>query len=85
MRQLTIDDLSGLLRECAGEAEDAPIDGDIGNTPFTSMGYDSLAVLETAGRLEREYGIRLSDDSVTGAGTPNALISLVNEALSAVG
>ncbi len=84
MRELSTDDLRQLLRECAGEDELADLDGDFADTPFTDLGYDSLAVIETASRLERAHNIRLSEDSVMDAGTPRALVALVNRSLAAV-
>lgn len=82
--ELTLDDLRRILREGAGEAEDADLDGDILDTPFDDLGYDSLAMLETAARIERECSIQLSDETVTEAKTPRALIAAVNERLIAV-
>jgi act minimal PKS acyl carrier protein len=51
--------------------------------PFADLGYDSLALLETGGRIEREHGIELADSTITDAETPRALIACVNEQLGA--
>ncbi|MEO3930634.1 acyl carrier protein [Micromonosporaceae bacterium B7E4] len=77
-RDLDIDDLKRILRECAGADEKVTLEGDILDATFTDLGYDSLAVLETAGRIEREYGIKLDDDVVTSAETPRSLLEIVN-------
>ncbi|USA00149.1 acyl carrier protein [Streptomyces lydicamycinicus] len=82
MTLLTLDALLVLLRECAGEDESVDLDGDVLDTPFESLGYDSLALLNTVGRIEREYGVSLGDDAVGSAGTPHALIELTNAALA---
>jgi minimal PKS acyl carrier protein len=77
-QKLSIEDLRRLLRECAGVDGENSLDGDILDTAFADLGYDSLAMLETAGRITREYGVSLDDEIVTAARTPRALLSLVN-------
>lgn len=77
-RTLTIDDLKRILRECAGADEQVDLDGDILDIEFIDLGYDSLAMLETSSRIEREYGIKLDDDIVVSATTPRAFLALVN-------
>ncbi|MEV6009389.1 acyl carrier protein [Streptomyces sp. NPDC051976] len=81
--QLTIDDLKRILREAAGQDETIDLDGDILDTSFEDLGYDSLALLETGSRIEREHGIELEDTSVTVVETPRALLAVVNEQLAA--
>ncbi|RDG35499.1 acyl carrier protein [Streptomyces corynorhini] len=82
MPLLTVPDLLTLLRECAGEEESADLEGDVEDVAFDALGYDSLALLNTVGRIERDYGIRLGDDAVERATTPRALIELTNAALT---
>jgi minimal PKS acyl carrier protein len=82
---LTIEDLRRILREAAGEEEGIDLDGDILDLSFEELGYDSLALLEAASRIEREHGIRLEDSTVTDAGTPQSLLSIVNRHLAADG
>ncbi|TQK50318.1 act minimal PKS acyl carrier protein [Streptomyces sp. SLBN-118] len=77
----TIDDLKRILLQAAGADEGVDLDGDILDTPFAVLGYESLALLETGGFIEREYGISLDDDDVADAGTPRALIDAVNAQL----
>ncbi|WP_328298716.1 acyl carrier protein [Streptomyces sp. NBC_00435] len=84
MAEMTLEVLTGLLRECAGEDESVDLSGDVLDTPFDDLGYDSLAVLQTTGRIEREYGISLSDDTAAEASTPRLLLAFVNEALAGV-
>ncbi|MCZ4507258.1 acyl carrier protein [Streptomyces phaeochromogenes] len=76
--EFTIEDLRRILRDGAGTDEAVDLDGDILDTDFESLGYESLALLETSGRIEREFGITLDDDTVTEAKTPRALIGAVN-------
>ncbi|MET9507496.1 acyl carrier protein [Streptomyces flavidovirens] len=83
MAEMTLAQLTVLLRECAGEEEGVNLDGDVLDVPFTELGYDSLAVLQTTGRIERDYGIRISDDAAAEAHTPRLLLDFINESLSA--
>ncbi|MFE9176420.1 acyl carrier protein [Streptomyces sp. NPDC007126] len=79
--EFTIDDLKRILREGAGADEGVNLDGEITDTDFESLGYESLAMLETGGRIEREFGVTLDDDTLTEAKTPRALIEAVNALL----
>ena len=64
--------LKRILLEGAGAAEYVDFDGDIVDTEFDALGYESLALLETSSRIEREYGIALDESAVAEAITPNA-------------
>lgn len=75
---VTVDDLREILRSCAGVDEQTSLDGDILDTEFADLGYDSLAVLEASSHLQRRYGVQLDDDTVTSATTPRALLAAVN-------
>jgi len=79
--EFTITDLRSVLRAAAGEEDGIDLDADILDVPFDDLGYDSLALLETGGRIERERGIELPDSTVTEARTPRALLAAVNERL----
>ncbi|AIV35327.1 acyl carrier protein [Streptomyces sp. R1] len=81
-QSFTLDDLRRVLLEAAGADENVDLDGDILDTDFEELSYESLAILETCGRIEREYGISLDDSVVTEAKTPRALLSLVNTQLA---
>ncbi|MGS2642356.1 phosphopantetheine-binding protein [Streptosporangium sp. LJ11] len=84
MEELTVTRLMEIVRECAGDGEvPAPAD-DVLDMEFTALGYDSLAMLETASRIERDHGIRLADDQVTEAKTPRAFLGLVHDAATGV-
>jgi minimal PKS acyl carrier protein len=77
-REVTFEDLKRILRESAGTDENVDLDGDVLDTDFADLGYDSLALLETAGRIAVEYGITVDDDVATGARTPRGLLEVVN-------
>lgn len=82
-RTFTLDDLRRILREAAGADEGTDLDGDIIDTDFAVLGYESLALLETGGRIEREFDISLDDSALFDAATPRALIEAVNAELAA--
>ncbi|MGK5627323.1 acyl carrier protein [Streptomyces sp. URMC 123] len=75
---VTLADLTRMLRESAGEEEGVDLNGDVLDTPFIELGYDSLALLQVIGQVQREYGVRIPDDAVVDAETPRALLELIN-------
>ncbi|AKH85793.1 actinorhodin polyketide synthase acyl carrier protein [Streptomyces sp. CNQ-509] len=82
-KPFTLDDLKRVLLQAAGADESTDLDGDILDATFEVLGYESLALLETAGQIEREYGISLDDDALADDLTPRTLIDLVNGRLAA--
>lgn len=70
MKDFDLDDLRELMRLSAGVDEDIDIEGDIVDTTFTNMNYDSLAVLELASRIERDWGVTVPDEVAAGLKTP---------------
>jgi act minimal PKS acyl carrier protein len=83
MHPMKLIDLTGLLRECAGAEDAVDLDGDILDTSFADLGYDSLALLEVASRIENRYQVTLDDELITEMDTPGKYLDLVNAALSA--
>lgn len=77
---LTLDDLKRVLLEGAGAQEGVDLGGDILDTPFEDLGYDSLALLETTARITREYRLQFDDDAAVSAETPREFLALVNAA-----
>jgi acyl carrier protein len=82
MQKFTLDDLRTIMRACAGVAETTDLEGDILDVSFEELGYDSIALLETAGRIERSTGIAIADNELTVFGTPRGLVDLVNSGTS---
>ncbi|WP_327142186.1 acyl carrier protein [Nocardia sp. NBC_01327] len=74
----TLDDLTRILEEGSGAPEEVDLASDILDLTFEDLGYDSLAMLETASRVEREFGVTLEDSTVIDANTPRALLAAVN-------
>jgi minimal PKS acyl carrier protein len=79
MSRLDLPELTRILRECAGVDEAVDLEGDILDMAFPELGYDSLALLQTIGVIQREFGIEL-DDSAAGTETPREFLALVNAA-----
>jgi act minimal PKS acyl carrier protein len=84
MSELTLVGLTAILRESAGEDESSTLQGDIMDAEFSELGYDSIALMETAGRIQIDYGVVLADDVVVQARTPRELLRLVNRSISGV-
>ncbi|MFF4216854.1 MULTISPECIES: acyl carrier protein [Streptomyces] len=82
MAQLTLDTLRTILVTSAGEDDSVDLSGDILDVTFEDLGYDSLALMECASRIEREYGVAVSDDDVNEELTPRRLLDLVNNTVS---
>jgi act minimal PKS acyl carrier protein len=81
-QEFTLNDLKRILLEGAGADEGVDLDGDILDKRFEELGYESLALLETGGRIEREYAITLDDSTLIDADTPRALVKAVNTRLA---
>ncbi|MEU1231246.1 acyl carrier protein [Streptomyces sp. NPDC005828] len=82
MSTFTLPELIAKLRECAGDSDTYDLDtDDVIDVPFLELGYDSLALLQVTGVLDRELGIELSDDEVAAVETPRLFLGLVNDAL----
>ena len=76
---LTFPRLRELILAAAGEDETVTLDE---NATFESMGYDSLAFMETVSRIERTYCVRLPEDEVLTLRTPRALLDFVNDRIA---
>jgi minimal PKS acyl carrier protein len=81
-RSLTTEDLFGLLHQAAGAEQQVEFDGDLIDVPFADLGYDSLALLETATLVKQEFGITV-DDEIASARTPREYLDQINQARAA--
>ncbi|MEV7986966.1 MULTISPECIES: acyl carrier protein [unclassified Micromonospora] len=79
----TLDDLRRILRDGAGTSENVNLAGDILDTAFADLGYDSLALLETGSRIAREFAVGLDDELLVGDTRPREVIDAVNTQLAA--
>lgn len=80
MSELTLDGLLRFLHESAGSGDGVDLSGDILDTDFEALGYDSLALLETVGAIQREYGTVLADNA--DLRTPRDLLKHANQAIA---
>jgi act minimal PKS acyl carrier protein len=78
-QELGIDELRGILVACAGGDDIEALHGDISDIPFDELGYDSLALIETAATLKREHGVVIPDEQLTEVSNPGELLSVINE------
>ncbi|MGG8409350.1 acyl carrier protein [Streptomyces sp. 12297] len=83
MDRLELDELKRILIECAGEDEGVELDGDALDLNWFELGYDSLAILQTTGYIEREYDVLLDEEALDDADTPRRFLAMVNEVLAA--
>ncbi len=77
---IDIDDLRRVLVACAGESDDTPLGEDTLDWDFDDLGYDSLAQMDTAARIGREYGVHIPDEYITELRTPRQVLDFVNGA-----
>ena len=77
----TLEDLKRILQAAGGADESVDLDGDITGTSFEALGYDSLSLLETGSRIEREYRVTLDEDLLDVEHTPAVLVEAINAAL----
>ncbi|MEV7467847.1 acyl carrier protein [Streptomyces kronopolitis] len=83
MMQFTEDDLKRILRTGAGVAEGVDLDApNVMDSQVSDLGYDSLAMLELANRIEREYDVVLSDGDLEHTCTPREIVAHVNALLT---
>lgn len=81
MSELTAASLWEILHSAAGDSGRPGAENILDET-FEDLGYDSLALLEAAGLIQRRYGVQLADDSVTQVATPRELLQLANDAVA---
>jgi act minimal PKS acyl carrier protein len=80
---MSIDELRGILAACAGDAEPGTDADDISDRPFDELGYDSLALIETAAALKLDHGVAISDDEIIEVRTMGELLGKINERIAA--
>lgn len=76
---LTYQELSELLRECAGVTVDSAT-MESGTVDFSEIGVDSLGVLGAVAELERRFDAKFGTDAEA-TKSPRELVELVNARL----
>jgi act minimal PKS acyl carrier protein len=71
-------ELRRILRDVGGTAPGVDLEADILDTSFDELGYDSLALMEAAARIQQEFGVRLDDDTVFETSSPRGLLAAVS-------
>ena len=84
MQQFTADDLTMIMRTCAGMAGSAQLSGTDLDETYADLGYDSLAVLEIQAQIQQQYGVRVGDEATEHMPTPGATVSYINSLIGAV-
>jgi act minimal PKS acyl carrier protein len=79
----TLDDVRRILIACAGDQDEIDLTGDISDIEFDDLGYDSLALLETAARIKQELGVDIPDELISELKTPRQLLVAVNGDIAA--
>jgi minimal PKS acyl carrier protein len=79
LQGFSLDDLRAIMRSAAGEGDDYDLDGDIAETPFADLGYDSLALLEVSSQIRQAHAVSVPDGALHGESTPGGTVRLVNE------
>jgi act minimal PKS acyl carrier protein len=80
MAEFTLDDLTRVIRQCAGEG-DTDMAGAAPDATFADLGYDSLALLETAAVIQHQYQVAIPEGALAGTGTLAGAVDLVNQLL----
>lgn len=81
MATFTLEHLKAILLACSGQPYDGTLDGDVIDTPLRDLGYDSLAVLEVASAIQREFGFAVPDEAIELMETSRAILDYVNAEL----
>ncbi|MEU4117804.1 phosphopantetheine-binding protein [Kitasatospora sp. NPDC028055] len=81
MATFTLADLLEYVRQGGGEDDALNLNGQIAETTFVDLGYDSIAIVEITLLIERGLGIKLPETADKNA-TPAQFVDLVNELLS---
>lgn len=85
MNRIDLDELRQILRAHVWDSDEVDLDGDIADIEFSELGYDSLAVLEVCGQVERRYGVQISAEAVAEMPTPARAVAYINDLLEKAG
>jgi act minimal PKS acyl carrier protein len=82
MREFTLADLTRIMRASVGVDDSIDLDADIMDTTFTDLGYDSLATLEIASKVDLEFGTKTPEGMVSQLETPRQFVDHINQSLA---
>ncbi|POM22829.1 Actinorhodin polyketide synthase acyl carrier protein [Actinomadura rubteroloni] len=75
---MTGEQLLTILADCSGNRDLTDPGTDALHRTFEELGLDSLAVMESATRVEREFGVALPDERIVDLAGPAALLAEIN-------
>ncbi|MEU3900837.1 acyl carrier protein [Streptomyces sp. NPDC045251] len=78
MSPFTLEDLTAMVAEIAGAEASRAISEQPADAPFTSLGFDSMAVIELAERIQERYGVPIPDEAVHDLRTVRRTLDYVN-------
>jgi minimal PKS acyl carrier protein len=81
---MKLNELLAILAQSSGEQSLTDRGEEVLDDTFEELGLDSLALLETSTRLEREFQVTLSVEEVMNIKTPRMMLNRVNLTLAAV-
>jgi acyl carrier protein len=82
MSVFTLDELKVVVHEASGVTDGVSLDESALDETMRELGYDSLAVLEIASKIQRDFGIDMPDEAIEGMQTPRAILDYVNSQLT---
>jgi len=82
MSVFTLDELKVVVHEASGVTDGVSLDENTLDETMRELGYDSLAVLEIASKIQRDFGIDMPDEAIEGMQTPRAILDYVNSQLT---
>lgn len=85
MQRFTFEHLKEALRASAGVDGSADLTQDVLDRSFDELGYDSLALLELTGRVQRDFGVPMPDDARQHMPTPRAALDYINTRFAEAG
>ncbi|MFC8042148.1 acyl carrier protein [Nocardia sp. NPDC057353] len=80
MREMTVDDVRRILVASAGNPDREVTDAEFEHVLLEDLGYESLALIEAAAQIAREFGTTVPDEQLTEVKTARELADLVNGA-----
>lgn len=77
--EMTLEALRDVMRACAGEDEQVDLDGEILDTSFNDLGYDSLALIEISSRIRLLSTKPMAEIDLDEVTTPRKFLAMVND------
>lgn len=78
---LSLAELAKIMQDCAG-GDELVLRDDAVDADFADLGYDSVALMETASQIQLRYGVRIDEDQLGQATTPRLLLELANSCIA---